>query len=114
MKAKQTKLVEDVLRPILQQYGWNLDTLSVRNDNNKEIDLFASVTSIDNSRLVVVVKTTNWKDNIRHLETAQEISVKNETQLMPPPTKIPATRMKPSTPSPSNSKAGQTGIKIIN
>ena len=29
VKAKQTKKVEDVLRPILQQYGWNLDLMTV-------------------------------------------------------------------------------------
>ena len=30
MKAKQTKLVEEVLRPILHQYGWNLDQMLVQ------------------------------------------------------------------------------------
>ena len=30
VKAKQTKLVEEVLRPILQQYGWNLDQMLVQ------------------------------------------------------------------------------------
>ena len=30
VKAKQTKLVEEVLRPILLQYGWNLDQMVVQ------------------------------------------------------------------------------------
>jgi hypothetical protein len=30
VKAKQTKLVEEVLRPILLQYGWNLDHMLVQ------------------------------------------------------------------------------------
>jgi hypothetical protein len=30
VKAKQTKLVEEVLRPILLQYGWNLDLMLVQ------------------------------------------------------------------------------------
>ena len=30
VKAKQSKLVEEVLGPILSQYGWQLDTLVVR------------------------------------------------------------------------------------
>ena len=60
VKAKQTKLVEEVLRPILQQYGWSLDNMTVRLDgadrDSTEVDLAASVTTIDNSRLVVAVK----------------------------------------------------------
>ena len=55
VKAKQSKLVEEVLGPILQQYGWHLDQLSVRLDSSSRsaVDLRASVTSIDNQRLVV-------------------------------------------------------------
>ena len=57
VKAKQTKLVEEVLGPILSQYGWNLSDMSVRLDQVRAIvDLKASVTSIDNTRLVVTHK----------------------------------------------------------
>ena len=58
VKAKQTKLVEEVLGPILSQYGWNLADMTVRLDRSGSqgsggVELRASVTSIDNTRLVV-------------------------------------------------------------
>lgn len=58
VKAKQTKKVEDVLRPILQQYGWNLDLMTVSverpgTSGRSGIEYTASVTSIDNCRLTI-------------------------------------------------------------
>ena len=68
MKAKPAKIVRDVLGPILQQYGWNLEAMVIKRDlgggtgssssgfaedRNLEIDLETTVQSIDNSRLVV-------------------------------------------------------------
>ena len=38
VKAKQNKKVEDVLRPILQQYGWNLDHMNVQVQIDREVD----------------------------------------------------------------------------
>ena len=69
VKAKQTKLVEEVLGPILSQYGWNLSDMSVRLDQVRAIvDLKASVTSIDNTRLVVT-----------HKEDVEAIDQENES-----------------------------------
>ncbi|XP_023329260.1 regulator of G-protein signaling loco, partial [Eurytemora carolleeae] len=56
VKAKQTKLVEEVLRPILHQYGWNLDQMLVqveRQGVRSGVDYRSGVKSIDNSRLTV-------------------------------------------------------------
>jgi len=80
VKAKQTKLVEDVLRPILQQYGWNLDLMTIRLDGdnigNKEIDLRANVTIIDNSRLVVCHKT---KEEMNSASRVQDENIINRS-----------------------------------
>jgi len=116
VKAKQTKLVEEVLGPILNQYGWNLDAMTVRLDGQQSrVDMKASVTSIDNSRLVVTPI-----DELNTSET-ENISVKSGDSrpgssnsgmgprrqssssvdsLMPPPQKIPATRRRPTAQSP--------------
>ena len=70
VKAKPAKLVKEVLGPILHQYGWNLDTMSVRRDVPNShgghvdpevalVDLEATVASIDNSRLLVGHKTAD-------------------------------------------------------
>jgi len=57
VKAKPAKLVKDVLGPILNQYGWELDAMVVKREgdslNQKPVELFNTVASIDNSRLVV-------------------------------------------------------------
>lgn len=57
VKAKPAKLVKDVLGPILNQYNWELDTMIVRREgdstNQSPVDLFSTVASIDNNRLVV-------------------------------------------------------------
>ncbi len=55
VKAKPAKVVRDVLGPILQQYGWQLDRVSVRREGRvtSAVDLDSTVASIDNSRLTV-------------------------------------------------------------
>ena len=67
VKAKQTKLVEEVLGPILSQYGWNLAEMTVRLDRSGSqgsgsVELRASVTSIDNTRLVVTHREDSLGD----------------------------------------------------
>ena len=70
VKAKPAKLVKEVLGPILNQYGWNLEAMSVRRDIPNShgghvdpemalVDLEATVSSIDNSRLMVAPKTAD-------------------------------------------------------
>merc|ERR1719225_884416 len=70
VKAKPAKLVKEVLGPILNQYGWNLEAMSVRRDVPNShgghvdpevalVDLEATVSSIDNSRLLVSPKTAD-------------------------------------------------------
>jgi len=57
VKAKDSKLVGEVIEPILSQYGWGLLVLNVRQDHGdgrlEDVDLKLKVTSIDNSKLVV-------------------------------------------------------------
>lgn len=70
VKAKPAKLVKEVLGPILNQYGWSLESMSVRRDVPNShgghvdpevalVDLEATVASIDNSRLLVALKTAD-------------------------------------------------------
>merc|ERR1719266_3261487 len=70
VKAKPAKLVKEVLGPILNQYGWNLEAMSVRRDVPNShgghvdpevalVDLEATVASIDNSRLLVTPKSAD-------------------------------------------------------
>ena len=70
VKAKPIKLVKEVLGPILHQYGWSLEAMSVRRDVPNShgghvdpevalVDLEATVASIDNSRLLVTPKSAD-------------------------------------------------------
>lgn len=60
VKAKPSKLVKDVLGPILQQYEWNLDNCSIQREcdfkTGNLVQLTDTVASIDNSRLIVLQK----------------------------------------------------------
>jgi hypothetical protein len=59
VKAKPAKLAKDVLGPILSQYGWNLDLMTVRRESDQQpVDLSATVASIDNCRLVVLPRSS--------------------------------------------------------
>ena len=106
VKAKQTKLVEEVLGPILSQYGWQLAELTVRLDSpeRKLVDLKASVTSIDNQRLVVtgggeeenngdIISRPGSRSSLpgtqRRPSTSSADSRKLSEDLMPPPRAIP-------------------------
>ena len=106
VKAKQTKLVEEVLGPILSQYGWQLADLTVRLDSpeRKLVDLKASVTSIDNQRLVVtgggeeenngdIISRPGSRSSLpgtqRRPSTSSADSRKLSEDLMPPPRAIP-------------------------
>ena len=131
VKAKQTKLVEEVLGPILSQYGWNLADMRVRLDQGRGgVDLKSSVTSIDNTRLVVShrddgdhsVDNTGDNESIRSLDSrpnsrssltlgqrrASSSSVDSgrhrtggDGDMMPPPKMIPSTRRhRPPLPAP--------------
>ena len=63
VKAKPAKLVKDVLGPILSQYGWNLEMMTVRREGDAQqqqpaVELSNTVASIDNCRLVVLPKSS--------------------------------------------------------
>ena len=63
VKAKPAKLVKDVLGPILSQYGWNLEMMTVRREGDAQnqhlsVDLSNTVASIDNCRLVVLPRSS--------------------------------------------------------
>ena len=93
VKAKPAKLVKEVLGPILNQYGWNLEGMSVRRDVPNShgghvdpevalVDLEATVASIDNSRLMVAAKTADinselLKDLLR-TQQQQNLSAKQK------------------------------------
>lgn len=65
LQAKQTKTVRDVLAPILQQYGWNINEVDVYVDEDTtiagagddKVDLVSNVAVIDNKRLFLVQKS---------------------------------------------------------
>lgn len=89
VKAKPAKLVKEVLGPILNQYGWNLESMSVRRDVPNShgghvdtevalVDLEATVASIDNSRLLVTPKTADINSELlRDLLRSKSISKKS-------------------------------------
>ena len=59
VKAKASKTVEEVLAPILQQYGWNISEVDVYVDEDSgsqtgKVVLSSGVSVIDNKRLFVV------------------------------------------------------------
>lgn len=97
VKAKPAKLVKEVLGPILNQYGWNLEAMSVRRDIPNShgghvdpemalVDLEATVSSIDNSRLMVAPKTADintelLRDLLRSQQQQQQQSVSLKQQL---------------------------------
>ena len=75
VKAKPIKLVKEVLGPILHQYGWSLEAMSVRRDVPNShgghvdpevalVDLEATVSSIDNSRLLVTPKSADINSDL--------------------------------------------------
>lgn len=88
VKAKPAKLVKEVLGPILNQYGWNLESMSVRRDVPNShgghvdtevalVDLEATVASIDNSRLLVTPKTADINSELlRDLLRSKSMSKK--------------------------------------
>ena len=120
VKAKQTKLVEEVLGPILAQYGWSLADMVVRQDQARaaSVDLRASVTSIDSTRLVVSPREDSMeaesdrsdsRPNSRSSLTmgprrASSSSVDSrktvDDSMMPPPKMIPMGRRRPPLPTP--------------
>lgn len=57
IKAKPTKTTGEVLKPILQKYGFKIDLLHIHRDGEeKAISLKSAVTDIDGVRLVVQTK----------------------------------------------------------
>ena len=88
VKAKPAKLVKEVLGPILNQYGWSLEAMSVRRDVPNShgghvdpemvlVDLEATVASIDNSRLLVAPKSADINsDLLRDLLRSKSVSVR--------------------------------------
>lgn len=136
VKAKQTKLVEEVLGPILSQYGWSLQDMTVRLDQGprrqESVDMRSSVTSIDNSRLVVhhmsedLSTRTNESENDSNRSDSRpnsrsslnlgprrqsnsSIDSRKHEDLMPPPKIIPTNKRRPiiSAPSPTSAYKDQ-------
>jgi len=136
VKAKQTKLVEEVLGPILSQYGWSLQDMTVRLDQGPRrqevVDMRSSVTSIDNSRLVVhhmseeMGNRTNESENDSNRsdsrpnsrsslslgprrQSSSSIDSRKHDDLMPPPKMIPlpVNKRKPPIVSPSPTSKDQ-------
>ena len=93
VKAKPAKLVKEVLGPILNQYGWNLEAMSVRRDVPNShgghvdpevalVDLEATVASIDNSRLLVATKTADINSELlKDLLRTQQLKPKDLDQI---------------------------------
>ncbi|KAJ3649356.1 hypothetical protein Zmor_021120 [Zophobas morio] len=59
VKSKSTKIIADVLRPILLRYHYNLDHAKVTLDENGPVDIFLPITSIDEKRL----KVQYWEES---------------------------------------------------
>ena len=122
VKAKQTKLVEEVLGPILAQYGWSLAEMTVRQDQARAgpVDLKASVTSIDSTRLVVSPREESQEAESDRSDSrpnsrsslslgprrASSSSVDSrkagDDSMMPPPKIIPMGRRRPPLPTPGS------------
>lgn len=91
VKAKRTKSVEDVLAPILQQYGWNINEVDVYvdedTDEGDKVDLNSNVSVIDNKRLFVVQQTSTkerfWKQTETKISKQDpEITLYEGLQIM--------------------------------
>jgi len=135
VKAKQTKLVEEVLGPILSQYGWSLQDMTVRLDQGprrqESVDMRSSVTSIDNSRLVVQhqAETENSpranesendsnrsdsRPNSRsslslgpRRQSSSSVDSRKHDDLMPPPKIIPSNKRRPNITNTSTASKDQ-------
>ncbi|GLV40551.1 locomotion defects [Carabus blaptoides fortunei] len=53
VKSKSTKILLDVLRPILHKYGYGLDSVQVTMNTSEPVDVTLPVTSVDGRRLHV-------------------------------------------------------------
>lgn len=62
VKSKCSKILVDVLRPILHKYDYTLEQVIVVNRDNESVDINLPVTSIDGYRLHIYLK--NGKTNI--------------------------------------------------
>jgi len=91
VKAKRTKSVEDVLAPILLQYGWNINEVDVYvdedTDDGDKVDLNSNVSVIDNKRLFVVQQTSTkerfWKQTETKISKQDpEITLYEGLQIM--------------------------------
>jgi len=134
VKAKQTKLVEEVLGPILSQYGWSLQDMTVRMDQGprrqEPVDMKSNVTSIDNSRLVVqhqsedLFSKTGESENDSNRSDSRpnsrsslnlgprrqsnsSIDSRKHDDLMPPPKMIPSNKRRPIITAPSPTSASK-------
>jgi hypothetical protein len=117
VKAKQTKLVEEVLRPILLQYGWNLDLMLVQvereQDTRSYVDYGASVTSIDNSRLLVTYRSQDMQaraaeENIRKNSDVE--SLKSDSRPDSRSSDVLALNRRQSTSSVESRKQEESGL----
>ncbi|XP_018575675.1 regulator of G-protein signaling loco isoform X4 [Anoplophora glabripennis] len=71
VKSKYTKIIVDVLRPILHKYQYNLEQVVVTNMNSA-IDLHLPVTSIDGARLNVQLL-----EDVKHDKTGTVLRMNN-------------------------------------
>lgn len=51
VKSKYTKILMDVLRPILHKYNYNLEQVQVTLKSGESVDISLPVTSVDGMRL---------------------------------------------------------------
>ena len=102
VRAETDQMISEVLRPIISQYGWNLDDVVVMLDRAGGVDLRANVSSINNTKLVVIriedggcEKGSDFviKDSANVEEKGKAVNVK--TNLKPsaphPPSRPPRT-----------------------
>lgn len=59
VKSKHTKIIVDVLKPILHKYTYRLEDVNVTVGNTDCLDIFQPVTSIDQLRLHIHLNEGN-------------------------------------------------------
>jgi regulator of G-protein signaling len=68
VKSKPSKLVFEVLKPILHKYNYRLDMVEAFGKDNEPIDTALQVTSVDGMRLQIVCKDETNNNNNNNVE----------------------------------------------
>ncbi|KAF5304885.1 hypothetical protein FQR65_LT00769 [Abscondita terminalis] len=81
VKSKSTKILVDVLKPILNKYDYRLDQVKVLIGPTNKVDITQPVTSIDGMRLNIQINN-DWKDKPNsHNEKLLNVKVFNAASL---------------------------------